>query len=78
MKAAIANDDLPALRSAAHLVRGSSQQLGARRFGATCAKLEGVDAVSGAAPLVRELEDDLEGAREALTALADRALDAAS
>ena len=78
MNAAIANGDLSALRSAAHMVRGSSQQLGARRFGATCARLESIAAVSDAAPIVRELEQDLEGAREALTALADRALDAAS
>ena len=31
-----------------------------------------------AEPMLRDLEQDLEGAREALTALADRALDAAS
>jgi signal transduction histidine kinase/DNA-binding response OmpR family regulator len=78
MKDAIGNGDLSALRAAAHMVRGSSQQLGARRFGATCGKLETVAVVSDAAPIVRELEDDLEGAREALTSLADRALDAAS
>jgi CheY-like chemotaxis protein/HPt (histidine-containing phosphotransfer) domain-containing protein len=78
MKAAIVHDDLDSLRAAAHMVRGSSQQLGARRFGATCAKLEAIEAVALAAPIVRELEHDLEGAREALTGLADRALDAAS
>jgi len=78
MKTAIEAGDLDSLRAAAHMVRGSSQQLGARRFGATCAKLERVDEVSEAAPIVRDLEDDLEGAREALTGLADRALEAAS
>ena len=78
MKDAVANDDLKSLRAAAHMVRGSSQQLGARRFGATCAKLENADVACEAAPIVRDLEHDLEGAREALTALADRALDAAS
>jgi HPt (histidine-containing phosphotransfer) domain-containing protein len=78
MKAAIEHDDLESLRAAAHMVRGSSQQLGARRFGRTCAKLESIEAVALAAPLVHELEHDLEGAREALTGLADRALDAAS
>lgn len=78
MKDAIQSGDLSSLRAAAHMVRGSSQQLGARRFGATCAKLESIDAVPDAAPIVRDLEHDLEGARVALTGLADRALDAAS
>lgn len=78
IKAAVASDDLRALQAAAHMVRGSSQQLGARRFGATCARLESVDAAKDAAPMIEELERDLEGARDALTRLADRALDAAS
>lgn len=78
MKDAIQNEDASALRSAAHMVRGSSQQLGARRFAGTCAKLEAISAAREAASLVAELEVDLEGAREALTGLADRALDAAS
>jgi CheY-like chemotaxis protein len=78
MNTAIENDDLQSLRAAAHMVRGSSQQLGARRFGATCAKLENVDTVEDATQIVRDLEHDLEGARKALTGLADRALDAAS
>ena len=60
------------------MVRGSSQQLGARRFGATCFKLEQIAAVEEADSIVSELEQDLEGARDALTGLADRALDAAS
>lgn len=78
MKVAIENGDLGSLRAAAHMVRGSSQQLGARRFGTTCAKLESVSDARDAAPIVRDLEHDLEAAREALTGLADRALDAAS
>jgi CheY-like chemotaxis protein/HPt (histidine-containing phosphotransfer) domain-containing protein len=78
MKAAIEDGDLHTLRAAAHMVRGSSQQLGARRFGATCVKLENISEAGDAAPVVDELERDLEGAREALTSLADRALDAAS
>ena len=78
MKVAIESGDLSSLRAAAHMVRGSSQQLGARRFGATCAKLESVAEAHEAAPIVRDLEHDLEAAREALTGLADRALDAAS
>jgi two-component system sensor histidine kinase/response regulator len=78
MNGAIEDGDAQALRSAAHMVRGSSQQLGARRFAATCAKLEGISETKEAAPLVDDLERDLEGAREALTGLADRALDAAS
>ncbi|MGB8332242.1 MAG: ATP-binding protein [Polyangiales bacterium] len=78
MKAAIERGDLKALRAAAHMVRGSSQQLGARRFGATCFKLEKVSALDEARSVVEDLEHDLEGAREALTSLADRALDAAS
>ncbi len=78
MNAAIERGDLVALRQAAHMVRGSGQQLGARRVGATCTKLEGVDAVEDAAPILRDLRQDLEGAREALTGLANRALDAAS
>ena len=78
MKTAIDDGDLDALRAAAHMVRGSSQQLGAHRFGATCSKLEQITAMDDAGPIVGDLERDLEGAREALTGLADRALDAAS
>jgi CheY-like chemotaxis protein/HPt (histidine-containing phosphotransfer) domain-containing protein len=78
MRAAIEDGDLKTLRAAAHMVRGSSQQLGARRFGATCFKLEQIAAVEEADSIVSELEQDLEGARDALTGLADRALDAAS
>jgi signal transduction histidine kinase/DNA-binding response OmpR family regulator len=78
MKAAIEGDDLKTLRAAAHMVRGSSQQLGARRFGATCVKLEEAATVDDASSIISDLERDLEGARDALTGLADRALDAAS
>lgn len=78
MKTAIENGDLETLRAAAHMVRGSSQQLGARRFGATCFKLEKISGLGDAGAIVTELEHDLEGARGALTGLADRALDAAS
>jgi signal transduction histidine kinase/DNA-binding response OmpR family regulator len=78
MKSAVANGDMKSLRAAAHMVRGSSQQLGARRFGATCAKLEAITGLDGAMSFIVALEADLEGAREALTSLADRALDAAS
>jgi CheY-like chemotaxis protein len=78
MKSAIQHGDLVTLRAAAHMVRGSSQQLGARRLGATCAKIENATNAREVAPTVRDLEHDLEGAREALTRLADRALDAAS
>jgi two-component system sensor histidine kinase/response regulator len=78
MRAAIEDGDLKTLRAAAHMVRGSSQQLGARRFGATCFKLEKIASVEEANSIVSELEQDLEGARDALTGLADRALDAAS
>jgi CheY-like chemotaxis protein/HPt (histidine-containing phosphotransfer) domain-containing protein len=78
MKTAIQAGDLKTLRAAAHMVRGSSQQLGARRFGATCFKLEKLDAMEDAHAIVQDLERDLEGARDALTSLADRALDAAS
>jgi hypothetical protein len=60
------------------MVRGSSQQLGARRVGATCSALQTICSVDDAAPLVGTLERDLEGARIALTHLADRALEAAS
>jgi CheY-like chemotaxis protein/HPt (histidine-containing phosphotransfer) domain-containing protein len=78
MKAAIEGGDLKTLRAAAHMVRGSSQQLGARRFGATCLELEQIAAIEDAHSIVSDLERDLEGARDALTGLADRALDAAS
>lgn len=78
MKTAILSGDLQALRAAAHMVCGSSQQLGARRFGMTCRKLEDLETTEGADALIVELEGNLEGAREALTGLADRALDAAS
>jgi HPt (histidine-containing phosphotransfer) domain-containing protein len=78
MRAAIEAGDLKPLRAAAHMVRGSSQQLGARRVGATCTKLESLLTIEDAGSIVDDLERDLEGAREALTRLADRALDAAS
>jgi len=78
MKTAIENDDIKTLRAAAHMVRGSSQQLGARRLGSTCFKLEKITTLDDASAIVNALEHDLEGAREALTNLADRALDAAS
>ncbi|MGB5696875.1 MAG: ATP-binding protein [Polyangiales bacterium] len=78
IKTAIDEGDLRAVREAAHMVRGSSQQLGARRFGSTCLKLELIGAIDEAAAIVSDLERDLEGARVALTGLADRALDAAS
>ncbi|MBW1762364.1 MAG: response regulator, partial [Deltaproteobacteria bacterium] len=78
MKAAIEQGDVKTLRSAAHMVRGSSQQLGARRLGATCFKLESLEGLEDAGSIVSHLERELEGAREALTGLAERALDAAS
>ena len=78
MKAAVQNGDLKALQLAAHMLRGSSQQLGARKLGSTCLQIELVCSVQDAASLLGAVDGDLEGAREALTALADRALDAAS
>ncbi|MEM9728330.1 MAG: response regulator [Myxococcota bacterium] len=77
MKSAAMSSDVQGLREAAHLVRGSSQQLGAHRFGTTCSKLEELETTAGAEALLVELETNLEAAREALIALADRALDAA-
>lgn len=77
IREAIGAGDLEALRAAAHMVRGSSQQLGARRFGVTCLKLEKAASVGDATPILADLERDLERAHEALTSLADRALDAA-
>lgn len=78
MKSAAQAGDLQALKGAAHMVRGSSQQLGARRFGATCWKLEQIAELSEVQAIITDLERDLECAREALTRLADRSLDAAS
>jgi two-component system sensor histidine kinase/response regulator len=78
MREAVASNDLRLLREAAHMVRGSSQQLGAQRVGATCAKIEQLGRANEAGPIVEALNDDLERARAALTHLADRALDAAS
>lgn len=78
MKSAAREGNLQALHAAAHMVRGSSQQLGARRFGGTCSKLEEISDMRDAPPIIDDLENDLESARKALTGLADRALDAAS
>ncbi|NNE20552.1 MAG: response regulator [Myxococcales bacterium] len=78
MKAAVENGDLKALHVAAHLIRGSSQQLGASRLGATSSMIETTQSIAEAAALLDAVESDLDGAREALTALANRALDAAS
>ncbi len=77
MRAGVESGDPGAVHAAAHRVRGSGQQLGARRFSATCRKLEKAT-LEDAPGLVDDLERDLEGAREALTDLAERALDAAS
>jgi two-component system sensor histidine kinase/response regulator len=71
-------DDLETVRLTAHMLKGSSEQLGARRFGSICRRLEEVESAYHADRLVMELDRALEGAREALTGLADRALDAAS
>jgi len=78
MRTAVETDDLKSLRAAAHMVRGGSQQLGARKVGATCGLLEAAGCAREAGPLVEALEAHLEGARVALTVLADRALEAAS
>ena len=78
MKNAIGSGDLESLHAAAHMIRGSGEQLGARRLGATCLALENVTAIEHAGSVVSDLERHLESAREALTGLADRALDAAS
>jgi signal transduction histidine kinase/CheY-like chemotaxis protein len=78
MQEALAAEDLEAIHQAAHMIRGSSQQLGVRRVGATCSDLEAIRSIDGAAPLVERLAKDLERARIALTHLADRALEAAS
>ncbi len=78
MREALAAQDLEAIHQAAHMVRGSSQQLGVRRVGTTCSGLEAISSIEGAAPLVERLAKDLESARIVLTHLADRALEAAS
>ncbi len=78
MKKAVDDGDVEGLRAAAHMLRGSSQQLGARRFGAICFEVENVESTGDAVLRLTELERDLEPTREALTRLADRALDAAS
>ncbi len=77
MRTSLEQNDLDAVHAAAHMVRGSGQQLGARRFAATCLKLE-KSTMADAPSIVDDLAQDLEGARDALTDLADRALDAAS
>ncbi len=78
MKAAAEKGDLDALHAAAQMLRGSSQQLGARKLGASCFEMEESSNLEDAAAILGKVESDLEGAREALTALAERALDAAS
>jgi len=78
MKAAIENGDLDVLHSAAHMMRGSSQQLGARRLGATCREVEETTTMKDAKSILATVESELEGARRALTNIAERALDAAS
>jgi len=78
MKEAIGKGDLPAIRSAAHMVRGSSQQLGVRDLGDICLELEQCKAVADVGALIERLEANLEAARDSLTSLAERALEAAS
>jgi CheY-like chemotaxis protein/HPt (histidine-containing phosphotransfer) domain-containing protein len=78
MKAALENGDLDAVHAAAHMIRGSSQQLGACRLGATCFEVEKTTTVEDARSILGTVESDLEGARHALTSIAERALDAAS
>lgn len=78
IRTAVENEDLDAVRAAAHMMRGSSQQLGAGQLGATCFEIEKASTAQAARPILGTLELDLEAAREALTNLASRALDAAS
>ncbi len=78
MKTARVLEDLETVRVTAHMLKGSSEQLGARRFGSICRRLEQVESPHHTDRLLMELDRALEGAREALTGLADRALDAAS
>jgi HPt (histidine-containing phosphotransfer) domain-containing protein len=78
MKTAIENGDLDVIHSTAHMMRGSSQQLGARRLGATCREVENATTMEDAKSIVGRVETELEGARRALTNIAERALDAAS
>jgi hypothetical protein len=60
------------------MVRGSSQQLGVRDLGDTCLEIEQCKAVTDVGAHIERLEANLEAARDSLTSLAERALEAAS
>lgn len=72
MQEAVAGEDAEGLRRAAHGLRGSSASIGAARVAALCEGLEHASRVASAgqeaAPLVEQLERELEDARRALEA----------
>jgi HPt (histidine-containing phosphotransfer) domain-containing protein len=75
MRAAIASADAAALRMAAHTLKSSSANLGAKTAAAICKELEALGrsgSIGGAAELMHELEAELTGAYAALEAEATR------
>ena len=66
---AVENDDLGALRAAAHKLRGSCVSVGVPRMAALCQNLESALAVQGAPELTAQLGAEFARVREKLTLL---------
>ena len=72
LKAAAANRDPKAVRSAAHALKGSAGSIGASRLASVCGDLEALcraGSVDGADPLVAAIEHEATRATEALKRL---------
>jgi PAS domain S-box-containing protein len=75
MKTALARNEAPALKAAAHSLKGSANNLGARRLAGLCARVEAgaaTGALTDAASMVEELGDEFARVRAALLAQRDR------
>ena len=69
LREAVINNDAVEIRRLAHLLKGSSANIGARRMSALCEDLEGKDGTNGEGPaLFARIEKELVVVREALTA----------
>lgn len=68
MQEAVAEENVGSLGRAAHSLRGSSASIGAGHVAALCEKLERVDSTGQAAAIIDRLEQESEGARQALAA----------
>ena len=74
MQRALARNEAPALKAAAHALKGSANNLGARRLAGLCAKVEdcaATGALTDAASMLEELGHEFARVRDALLAQRD-------